>query len=350
MAAKEIQVSSDGGSTWFTLPGSTGEFSPEGEALTDTIFGQTFQSQFTGLIGWTVSANSIFKGFAGYQAKLLKTGSGTATTAEAFSQESGQIYKIDDSTKEIWDRNATITVFDDAADVTDQVEWFDYLFGRLKFLDSYTVTGVITADLTWFGTTVLGKGNAYTLTQTAAAIDNTTFEIAQGNSGTNTFEPGLRTVELELEGIFDAATNAKADLQARNELIVEIDPAGDGLSNARGFMRITSSPQSGDVGALEEQTISLAVSVPDDDLMLSPFRWEHDAATTLNQATQIILDSWQDQTEIDVRYLPSGTPGQSPLDGITGKVIMTDVSLSGGLSDMNIFSAEMQGTGQWTEV
>lgn len=348
--AKVIQVSDDAGANWHTLPGSTGEFNPEGEAITDTIFGQTFQSQFTGLIGWTISANAIYKGFAGYQATLLKAGTGTATTGEATTNESGQIYQITDTTKRIWDRNATITVFDGAADVTDQVEWFDYLFGRFKFLDAYSVVGTITIDVTYFGTSVLGKGNAYNLTMSANAIDNSTFDIVQGNSGYRTFEPGLRTVELEIDGIFDATENAKSDLAARNEVIVEIDPAGDGLSIARGFFRITSAPQSGDVGALEEQTISLALSVPDDDLLLIPFKWNHAAGSTLNTATQIVLTAWQDETSIMARYLPSGAPGQSPLDGVSGTVIMTDVSLGGGLSDMNVFTADMQGSGAWTEV
>ena len=289
--AKVIQVSDDSGANWHTLPGSTGEFSPDGEPITDTIFGQTFNSQFTGLLTWAMTANAIYKGFAGYQATLLQTGTGTGATGESMSQESGLIYIIDDTSKRIWDRSATITVFDNAVDHTADVEWFDYLFGRIKFNTGYTVTGPVTIDVTYFGTSVLGRGNSYTLTMSAATKDLSTFNTTQANGGYRTFDPGLRTVELEIDGIFDAATNAKSDLAARNELIVEIDPAGDGLSVARGFFRITSAPQSGDVGALEEQTISLALSVPDDDNLLIPFKWNHAVGTTLNTATQIILDA-----------------------------------------------------------
>jgi uncharacterized protein (UPF0212 family) len=51
-----------------------------------------------------------------------------------------------------------------------------------------------------------------------------------------------------------------------------------------------------------------------------------------------------------VRYLPQGAIGQTPLDGIEGAFVVADVSLSGGLSDMNVFQVELQGTGQYTEV
>ena len=351
MAAKEIQVSDDDGTTWHTLPGSTGEFSPEGEAITDTIFGSTFQSQITGLISWAITSDALFKGFAGYHAKLMRAGTPTTTTGEAMSQEEGQIYQIDDASKQIWDRSATITVYDDATEVgSEDIEWYDYLFGRVKFVDGYTVTGSITIDVSYMTAEVLGKGNTYTLTMSAETIDNSTFDKAQNNGGFRTYEPGLRTVELEIGGIFDASENAKQDLMNRSELIVEIDPVGQGNSVARGFFRIMSTPQSGDVGALEEQTVNLSLNVPDDPELNLPFRWHHTSGTTLSMAAQKILNAYMNETQLMVRYLPEGTTGNSPLDGVEGSAVMSDVSLSGGLSDMNTFNAEMQGSGEWTEV
>lgn len=352
MAAKEIQVSVDAGVTWRTLPGSTGAFNEETTSIDDTIFGNIYQSMEAGLISWTVTGEAIWKGFAGYKAKLKEIGSGTAATGEAMTNESGQIYAITDTTKEIWDRESAITVYDGTTDVTSEVEWFDYLFGRLKFVDTYTVLGSVTIDVTYFPTAVLGKGNSYTLTMTANMIDNSDFPTVQANGGFRTYEAGLRTVELEIGGIFDASVDAHTKLSNRATIIAEIDPAGDGLSVARGYFRMMSNGQSGDVGALEESTLNFSLNVPDDDQLYIPFGWKHDAGTTLSQAVQDMLNKWLHATDnsFEARYLPTGVTGASPLDGVEGTVLLTDVSLSGGLEDMNVFTAEMQGSGAYTEV
>lgn len=352
MAAKAIQVSFDDGSTWGTLPGSTGAHSQEATQIGDTIFGNIYQSQEAGLINWGFTGEAIWKGFAGYKAKLKEIGSGTTATGEAMSNDSGQIYSIDDATKEIWDRTSTITVYDGTDDVTDQVEWYDYLFGRLKFDDGYTVLGSITIDVTYFPTNTLGRGNSYTLTMTANMIDESDFPETQANGGYRVFSAGLRTVELELGGIFDADVDAHTKLNSRDTIIIEIDPAGDGESIARGYFRMVTGSQSGDVGALEESTLNFSLNVPDDDLLNTPFGWQHGTNTTLSSTVRGMLGKWLDPDNniFKARYLPSGSTGQTPLDGEMGDVLLADISLSGGLDDMNVFTVEMQGTGELTQV
>lgn len=352
MAAKTVQVSIDSEVTWRTLPGSTGSLSEESTPIDDTIFGNSYMSQEAGLIAWSISAEAMWKGFAGYKAKLKEAGTPTVATAEAMTLESGQIFFIDNVTKEIWDRTAAIVAYDGVTDVTAEVEWYDYLFGRLKFVDTYTVVGTITVDITYIPTVTLGKGNSYTLTMTADMIDNSDFPTTQANGGYRTYESGLRTVELEISGIFDATVDAHTKLNTRGTIIVEIDPAGDGYSVGRGFFRMTTNSQSGDVGALEESTLNFVLNVPDDDLLLQPFGWKHDAGTTLSQAVQDVLGKWLDTTDnsLIARYLPTGVTGASPLDGIKGTILFSDISLSGGLDDMNTFTAEMQGSGAYTEV
>lgn len=353
--AKTVEVSPDNGSTWYVLPGGTGEFVNEGESIEDTIFGHTFRSGLTGLIGWGINGNAIYKNFAGYLAKILQQGTATTFTAEAMTLVSGKTYRINDTTKEIWDRSeATMDILDTAVSVAaSNIKNIDYLFGQVTFVDSYTPSGAITATGKYFPTTQLGKGRTFTLTLQADAIDDTDFATAQANGGYRTFTPGLRTVALELGGIFDATVNSKSDLAARNELIIEIDPAGDGLSIARGFFRMITTGQSGDVGALEEETLNLTLNVPDEvtnPAVAIPFGWDHAANTTLSDAIKTILDAWSAETIIDARYLPQGATGQSPLDGVSGDVVVTDVSLTGGLSDMNTFVANLQGSGAYTEV
>ncbi len=353
--AKVINISTDGGSVWNSLPGSEGSFNADGESVDDTILGQTYQSSDIGMVGWGVSANAIFKGFSGYLAEIMKQGSSTAFTAEAMTLVSGKTYAIDDDTKEIWDRSeVTMDILDTASSVAAaDILNIDYLFGRVTFVASYTPSGAITATGNYFPVVTIARPNSYTLTMSAEAINESDYASAQANSGHNVFAPGLRTVAFELGGIFDDAEDVAADVIARSELIVQIDPAGDGSSIARGFFKIISTGQSGAVGALEEETIQLQLTVPDETTNPAvelPFNWRH-TNTTLNQSIQDLLTSWLTELNTyDLQYLPQGTEGQSPLDGREGNFMVTDISLSGGLSNMNVFAAELQGTGAFTTV
>lgn len=345
MAAKRVRVSSDNGVNWFTLPGSSGELTLEGGELDDTIFGFTYNSNFPGLINWSLTANAIIKGFAGYMAVIKKAeGAGTATTAEAATLVAGTLrtYQINNAAKQIWLRTAAVVVKDNAVNQNANVESIDYLFGRATFKSTYTVVGPVTFDITYLTPVVLGKGREYTLTQTAEAVDTTDFATAQANSGNRTFSPGLRNVSLELAGVY-ALTNAfKASLQDRAEVIVELTPDGVSESVARGFFRFASQAQTGDVGQLEEETVMLNLSVPDIAAPLTaqfPFSWAFSLATTLNTAVRKCIEAYVNELPLDVQYLPDGLTGNS------GDAVVTEISLSGGLESMNEFSVTLQGTG-----
>lgn len=355
--AKVINISNDGGTTWEKLPGSQGSFQSDAEAIDDTILGQTYASSDVGLVGWSVSSDGIFKGFSGYLAEIKEVGTATGMTTEAMSVVTGLTYQIDDAAKEIWDRSSgTFEVQDNAVPVADaDILNVDYLFGRVTFVAGYTPTGSITVTGDYFPTAAIGKANSYSMTMTAEAIDETDFLTAQGNSGTRVFSAGLRTVALELGGIWlvTATHNPKDDLKNRNEIIIEIDPAGDGSSIARGFFKLASTGQSGAVGALEEESLNFALTVPDETTnpeVEFPFGWQH-TATTLNLAIQWALTSWLDELNTyDCQYLPTGAEGATPVDGIEGNFVVTDISLSGGVSNMNVFTIELQGTGAFVEV
>jgi hypothetical protein len=349
MANKVVRVSDDAGVNWHKLPGNSAELSNEAEQTPDSVFGQTYESNEAGLITWAISANAYFKGFAGYLAKIMKTTASNAMTTEATTLESTRIYRITNAARRIMNRAVATVVFDNAVDHTADIEWIDYLFGRVKFKDSYTVTGAVTITGAYFTTAQLGKGRSYTLTMTDASVDNTDFATAQANSGHRTFEPGMRTVALEMGGVFDINQALRAAVVARSEVIIEIDPAGNGQSIARGFFKLVNDGQSGDVGALEEETVNAVLTVPAVDILHRPFGWLH-TSTTLSTSVQKCLNAWLNRTSIRVQYLPNGTTGGSPLDGVDGTAVISDMSLSGGLSDMNTFTVDFQGSGALTAV
>jgi hypothetical protein len=344
--AKLVRVSDDAQSTWNTLPGGTGEWNDDADQITDTIFGQTYESSEVGLITWTANANALYKGFAGYVAKIKSPGTPTAVTGEAMTLVSGKTFRIDDATKEVWDRSVPIVVFDIASDETAEVESVDYLFGQVTFLASYTVLGAITVDVTYLPMATIAKASSFTLTQTVAPIDESDFDTSQANGGYRVFQPGLRTVSLDIGGFYDSTNDFFTVIAARDELVIEINPDGSGLSMARGFFKMTTRGQSGDVGALEEESITFSLNVPASGPpgitnIAFPFNWDHDPVTTLSAAIQICLTAFIDETIIDVSYAPEGL-GQL---GYDGTVVVTDVSLSSGLDAMNEFTANFQGSG-----
>ena len=342
MAAKTIKVSDDGGSTYYTLPGNTGEFSDQLGVVDDTIFGQTFRSQQPNIINWSVNANALYKGFAGYMVDIKKSGSTTAFTTEACTLVSGKTYKITNAAKNVWDRLVAVTVFDNAVDHTADVASIDYLFGQVTFDSSYTPTGPITVTGSYLPMANLAKYQTFTLTQSMDAINDSDIPALQANQGHATFSHGLRTVSLEVAGVYAASNGYRADLISRAELVIEINPDGGGKTVARGFFRPSTRAQQGNVGALEEETANFVLTVPEGDF--APFRWDFASNTDVSVAVRKCLEAFQNETKLDIQYLPNGTTG------LEGEALVTDFSLSGGMEAMNEFAVTLQGTGQVSTV
>lgn len=344
--AKRVRLSDDNGSNWYTLPGNSGSLRNEAGEIDDTIFGQDFESTQTGLIGAMIEANGLYKGFAGYVAKILKSGSASAYSNEPMQLVSGKTYEVTDTAKRVFDRTSTLVFEDNGSPVAgSNIDNIDHLFGRVTFTSGYTPTTPITvASGSYLPLTQVGRGTSFNLTQTARMIDDTDFETAQGNSGHREYIYGLKTVQLDIGGIFASANGYRALLDARSELVVEINPDGNSKSVARGFMKLINQGQQGDVGDQEVENVSFRLSVPDQADVVTPFKWLHASDTTLNQALQIALTSWEAGSIIDAQYLYDGT------NGVAADALISDISLAGGLEVMNDFTVNTQLSGTLTAV
>jgi hypothetical protein len=337
--AKLFEVSADD-VTYYTLPGSSGEWNDDAEQIDDTIFGQSYSSTQPGLITWTANGQAYYKGFAGYVASIKQTGTATAMTDEAMALVSGKTYKVSNAAKEVFDYTKTFTVEDNSVAVSaNDIETIDWLFGTVTFTSGYTVTGPVTVTGHYLPSTEVARANSFTLTQTAETIDETDYATANSNGGYRVFDPGLRTISLELGGFYDEDDAVWEVLENRGEIVIEINPDGSGLSLARGVFKLVSRNQSGDVGALEEQSRTFNLSVPEG--VDVPFNWYHDADTTLSQAIRVLLASFLNQTKPYVRYSPEGPTGIRH----KGTAVLTDVTLSSSLDAMNEFAASFQGSG-----
>lgn len=343
MAAKKIQISIDNEVTYLTLPGSTGDYREELATNTDTVFGQTFQSQDVSIGQWTVTSNAFFKGIQGYIANLKQAGTPTTMTAEAMSLVSGKTYQVTNTAKRIIDYNTVVQVFDNAVDHTADVVSVDYLSGQVTFASTYVVAGPVTITGKYVPLVAIANARSFTLNMNAASIDTTDYETARTNGGWRTFIPGLRTVTLELGGIYNVTNGWSAALASRNMLVIEISPDNTTDTLFRGFFKPANNSQTGDVGALEATTQNFNLFVPDGQLLSAPFGWYFTGNTKMSPSLKNLISAWQSQIVFYTKYLPDG--GTTPNAGHKGQSIITSFSLANTLEGLNEFRVTLQGSG-----
>lgn len=339
MGSKKIQIAADGSSTWYTLPGNTGEFNFEAATVEDTIFGQDYASEFPDMGTWKVSANAIYKGFAGYQVVIKQTGDPITMTDEACTLVSGKTYQITAATKRLLDYATAVVVKVGGVDHTADVLNINYMSGKVTFASAYTVTGAVTVTGKYVPASQICAMNKFSLSQNADAVNNTDLCVAQANGGMNQFQMGLKKVSLELSGFYKSTSTFLTVIQARKPVILEINPDGGGATVARGFFLLSTDKESGKVGALEEEQVTAKLYVPDIQLLEAPFQWDISGSSTLNMAIRTLLTAWQTGTQVQVRYLENGVTGKQ------GNAIPTDVSLQGGMGSLNEFSVALTGSG-----
>ena len=342
--AKQIRVSADNGVTWYTLPGASGELSQEMASIDDTIFGQDWQSESPSIGMWSISGQAFYKGIAGYTAQVKVGGTPTSVATQACTLVSGKTYRLNTAAQRIISYANPVTVFDNAVDRTNEVLSIDYLNGLVTFKGTYTVVGPVTVTYFYVPTAALAKARTFNLNQQAAEIDTTDYATAFANGGWRTYQAGLRSVSLEIGNVWANATDFLATLAARGLVYIDVSPdntAGNATTELlyRGFFKYMSKNQSGNVGALEEETLNLNLFVPDGALVATPFKWYFGSAVGISPAVKICLEAWQNGTSIDVSYSPDGTNGKK------GDAIVTEASLANTFEGQNEFSFTFKGIG-----
>ena len=346
--AKRIRVSTDD-VTYYTLPGASGELRVEMANVDDTIFGQSYQSESPSIGMWEISGAAFFKGVAGYSAAVKVGGTPTAAVGAATTEiGTSNTFQIDNTARRLISLVNAVTVYDNAVDHTADVESIDYLNGIIDF-GAYVATGPVTIDYYYVPSAAIGKARSFSLTQTLAEIDTTDYATAQTNGGWRTYIPGLKTVGLELGNVWDAANDFIDILAARAQVFIDISPnntqgAGTTEVLARGMFKYLTQNQSGNVGALEEETLNLNLYVPSGELVTSPFSWYFGSANALSPAVQLCLEAWRDGDIVYVEYSPDGSVGK------TGQAIITEASIQNSYEGQNEFSFSFRGTGTLADI
>jgi len=348
--AKSIYVSDDDGTTWGLLPGSTGALNRGAGSIEDTVFGQQYQSHESGLITWTVNGQAIQKGQAGYKAMLRKAGTATAMTAEAMTVDPGNAkkYNVTNKAHSYWDRLTPVTVKDGGTAIAaTNVKSVDYLFGSVTFISSFNPVGAVTVDGKFMPTVDLCGAQSFSLKQTSTPLVTTDFCAAQTNGGYAVNEYGLKIVSLDLSAIYDITYGFETDLLNRTEFIIEISPDGLGFAGggsvARGYFKLVTDNQSGNVGALEINALTFELNVPVEPGNIGqPFSWYHGPNTMLSPPTIKVLDAWEQSNHIMVAYSPYGNEGSQ------GDSIVSDATMNSSMTTMCEFTCTFTGSGALT--
>ncbi len=349
MGAKSILLSADD-ITYYLLPGSSGELTRQAGSLDDTVFGQSFKSAQPGVINWAITTDAVFKGYPGYVCTIKKPGTPTVMTTEACALLAGKTYQITAAIKRIIDRTTTLNVFDNGVNQNANVLNVNYLNGKVTFKSTYTVTGPVTVTGKYIPTVSLGSYTSFQLTQSSSVIKDSNIPTLQANGGIDTYRTGgLREVQMQLPAVFAAGDAWDTALTTRGEYILELNPDGVGSSVARGFFKLFDDKLSGNVGALQEETLQFNLAVPMPNAtnafdIETPFEWTHAVGGVIPAAVKVALDAFSNETTLYVKYLPDGVAGWK------GSAVISNMSLSGGLDSVSKFAVTLQGSGARTAV
>ena len=165
----------------------------------------------------------------GKNVRIRKSGSALSTTGEAFTLVTGKTYKVTDRDKIRFDTSSTITVYDNAVEVDSSNYSIQQLTGQVIFISTYTVTGPITADYSYFPSTIIGFARTADITVLVDLENSTTFKTAKddidaGGVASSRKEPLIVTASGSIGGFYDTSENFGQDLSNGTEVIMEFQP------------------------------------------------------------------------------------------------------------------------------
>ena len=197
---------------------------------------------------------------AGYKTTLKKSGTSTAANAEPVTFVSGKTYQITNTAKRVWDRTVVPIVYVDAVDESAEVLSIDYLFGKVTFVGSYTVSGTVTVTVNYVPLAVVAQAHKYTLSMQTPALDDTDYATAQANGGFKTRIASIKDVKVAISRWDDLAAVYTGIHDAGTAVLIEITPGGSTRPYARGWFVVESADGSGDIDALEAEELAFSAN------------------------------------------------------------------------------------------
>ena len=331
---KKIKISTDN-VTFYDVPADSPTLNVAATLQENTDLSNTvgFKSRVQGLKDFNLSAGGNFKPDLTYQFNIKRGGTPTAFSGEVFSNTVGDTWKIDDISKDVWDRTVTPDFFDNAVPVLDaDILSIDYLTGEVTF--TATKVGPITADGTFIPTTVGDCVNTATLDFSIELEEDTNVKTV--DDGWKTRQSKLKDVSISLSAFNDLTKSLFNSIVANETILVEITLGNTDQQVIRGWFLIESDNETGSVGDLETEDFTLQL----DGSLNSSFSWAY-PVSGFNTALKILTDHYFNGGDLFVQSIPENIIA----NGKQGAVLMESLSLSLDLNGKMTFSTTLQGNG-----
>ncbi len=206
---------------------------------------------------------------AGHKTVIKRIGLATLFTDEvmdAFSTVNNR-YKINDATKDVFDRTTGVTFKSSATGTTissTDILDINFLFGRVTFKTTHAAS--VVGSGTFLPVSNIAGAHSYTLTQSNGLLDDTDFS----STGNRTRTPGLQDITLSVSRWDTLSTVANAQYfddhimnttgsEGTTRALIELIPGGTTAKTARGWFIVESHNRSGGVADLESGDVELSL-------------------------------------------------------------------------------------------
>jgi len=334
---KKVQISSDN-ITFYDIPAENSSLN-----LSDTLQENTdltntsgFKSRIYGLKDFNISADGNYKPDTTYQFDIKRGGTPTAFTGEAFSNTVGDSFQIDDTSKQIFDRSASFTFFDNGVEIDSaQILSIDYLTGTVTF--SSPIVGPVTGDGTFIPVSTQDCITTGSIDMSVELEEDTCIET--NTNGFKTRVGKLKDVSISLTQFNDLNKEYFDILNAGEVVLVDIAIGSSDIQTIRGWFLVESSNDSSSVTDLETQEVSLQLDGDTD----SSFTWIY-PASGYSDALKTMTDAYFSNPLATV-YI-NVIPADITANGYSGPVLIESFSLSLDINGKVTFTSSFQGNGE----
>lgn len=191
---------------------------------------------------------------AGYSAKLYRSGTSTAMTAEATTLVTGKTYRITNAAKRMLDPAVAVVVDDGGSPVSaSDILSIDYLHGLVTFDPSYTVSGAVTFDANYLPLSQIADVYNASFSTSVMMLDDTVYEDT-----TVSRKAGLKDLSGSFSAYDEAATAISSLMAAGTVLYLTWMQTGSATADhLRARVLLESEDASVAVDGLVESTYNV---------------------------------------------------------------------------------------------
>lgn len=356
---REFQVSLLGLNDFKKLPCKSITLTKNANVVDDSVFESMFKSGQTTLLGWNVDTDLVMKGELGYQSELLVGGGEvpsykypltlvSGSTSESLMLDfiedeylvSGEFnaYEMELANRYI-DWTKEVVVEDGSENITDQVEWIDYLNCSVVIKGDYVIQDSLSITCTTVNLSPLCFANEFSVSESNDLTDTTTFDVAQKNNGHRVFSYGRTSATASLGG-FNSEVDADKIKQNQSERKPVVLRFNVGSNTLKGVFFTTSLERSGDLTEILSTQHSLNVPIDFNKQPLKkPFVWNTSGD---REGVDIIGIASSYRLPVNIKYkFKNGIV-------VEGVAYIESKEISVGVEDVSEISLSLVGSGALT--